>query len=103
MVKTTDFLFIVPKGLDPEQDPFFQFTDPHQNVTILAHWVKRIKDGSPTLCSPRKTSLNFRRGFPKSPDVAMAVGHTNLILKENNANFNQYIYNLVLKMGLHFV
>ena len=32
-----------------------------------------IREVLPTLCSPRNTSLNFLKGFPKSPDVAMVV------------------------------
>uniref|UniRef100_A0A2M4DIP8 Putative secreted protein n=1 Tax=Anopheles darlingi TaxID=43151 RepID=A0A2M4DIP8_ANODA len=33
-----------------------------------------ISDVLPTLCSPRKTSLNFRSGFPKSPDDDIVLG-----------------------------
>lgn len=29
--------------------------------------------GASPLCSPRKTSLNFRSGFPNSPDMDMAL------------------------------
>ena len=30
-----------------------------------------IREVFPTLCSPRKTNLNFLRGLPKSPEVDM--------------------------------
>lgn len=33
-----------------------------------------IRDVFPTLCSPRKTSLNFLSGFPKSPPADMMLG-----------------------------
>ena len=56
-----------------------------------------IREVFPTLCSPRNTSLNFRKGFPKSPDVDMMVAtlktafktgiKKDLFLKDNHLLF----------------
>ena len=40
-------------------------------LSKLSYINRVIKEVLPTLCSPRKTSLNFLRGLPKSPDVDM--------------------------------
>lgn len=40
-------------------------------LSKLSYMNLVIKDVLPRLCSPRNTSLNFLRGFPKSPPADM--------------------------------
>ena len=59
-----------------------------------------IKEVFPTDCSPRKTSLNFLSGFPKSFDV-MSL-EIQIIIYNEFCDLNRYLF-LQFKIHTHFV